>query len=179
MIPNLISNDQTGYAKNRYIGISARCTIDIIKYCEDFNKPGAILCLDFRKAFDTLDWNFFFGCLKKYNFGDNFTKWIKILYIKPISSVKNNGSIAKKTIIGRGVRQGCAVSALLFILGVEYLATEIKREKTINGIKLFQKSSHVIQYADDTTLTLGDKQSVKKSVKILKNFETVSELYKY
>ena len=53
----------------------------------------------------------------------------------------------------RGVRQGCAVSALLFILAVEFLATEIRREKTISGITLFHKSSHVIQYADDTTLT--------------------------
>ena len=64
---NLISDDQTGYVKNRYIGVSARHIIDIIKYCEDFNKP-----------FDTLDWNFLFGCLRKYNFGDNFTKGIKI-----------------------------------------------------------------------------------------------------
>ena len=65
-----------------------------------------------------------------------------------------------------GVRQGFAVSAL----AVEFLATEVKREKTINT--LFHKSSHIIQYADDTTLTLGDKQS--NSIKIIKNFETVS-----
>ena len=75
----------------------------------------------------------------------------------------------------RGVRQGCAVSALLFIVAVEFLATEIRREKTISGITLFHKSSHVIQYADDTTLTLGDKQSVKNSIKMVKNFETVSD----
>ena len=176
VIPNLISDDQTGYVKNRYIGISARHIMDIIKYCEDFNKPGAILCLDFKKAFDTLDWKFLFECLRKYNFGDNFIKWIRILYNKPSFSVKNNGWISKEVIMNRGVRQGCAVSALLFILAVEFLATEIKREKNINGITLFHKSSHVIQYADDTTLTLSDKQSVKNSIKMVKNFETVSGL---
>ena len=78
--------------------------------------------------------------------------------------------------MNKGVRQRCAVSTLLFILAAELLATEIKREKTINGITLFHKSSHVIQYADDTTLTLGDKQSLKSSIKMVKNFETVSGL---
>ena len=99
VIPNLISDDQTGYVKNRYIGVSARRIINIIKYCEDFNKPSAILCLDLRKAFDTLDWNFLFGCLRKYNCGDNFTKWIKIVYNKPSFSVKNNGWISKEAFI--------------------------------------------------------------------------------
>ena len=47
VIPNLISCDQSGYTKNRYIGFSARLIDDIIQYCEDGNKPGAIICLDF------------------------------------------------------------------------------------------------------------------------------------
>ena len=130
MIPNV---------KNRYLLISARCIIDIIKYCKDFNKPGAILCLDFKRAFDTLDWKFLFGCLRKYNFGDNFIKWIRIWYNKPSFSVKNNGWISKEAIMDRGVRQGCAVSALLFILAVEFLATEIKREKTIKWNNTFSQ----------------------------------------
>ena len=43
-------------------------------------------------------------------------------------------------------------------VAVKFLATEIKREKTINGKIIINKISHVIQYVDDTTLILGDKQ---------------------
>ena len=65
VIPKLISCDKSGYIKNRYIGFSARLIDDIIQDCEDGNKPGAIICLNFKKAFYSLDWNFMFGCLKK------------------------------------------------------------------------------------------------------------------
>ena len=44
----------------------------------DGNKPGAIICLDFKKAFDSRDWNFMFGCLKKYGFDKQFIHWIEI-----------------------------------------------------------------------------------------------------
>ena len=75
-----------------------------------------------------------------------------------------------------GIRQGCAVSALLFILAVEFLAVDIKNKDTINGIKLFQKTSTIIQYADDTTLTLKDRWSITEALKIINQFSAVSGL---
>ena len=61
--------------------------------------------------------------------------------------------------MGRGIRQGCAVSALLFILAWEFLAIEIRDAEDIKAIKLFEKRSTLTQYADDTTLTLENNQS--------------------
>ena len=95
-----------------------------------------------------------FGCLKKYGFGKQFIHWIEILYSKPTFNVKNNGWISSESQMARGIRQGCAVSALLFILAVEFLAIEIREANDINGIKLFKKTTKLTQYADDTTLTL-------------------------
>ena len=57
IMPNLIAKDQTGYIKNRYIGVNARIVCDIINQCEKNRKPGAILCLDFEKAFDSLNFS--------------------------------------------------------------------------------------------------------------------------
>ena len=120
IIPKLISNDQSGYIKGRYIGFNARLINDIIENCEKKNLPGAIVCLDFEKAFDSLDWKFMIKSLKEYGFGDYFTRWIKILYTSPTYCIKNNGWISKESAMNRGIRQGCAVSALLFILAVEF-----------------------------------------------------------
>ena len=41
----IISNDQNGYIKNRYIGFNIRQIQDIIDYSEHFNIEGAILFL--------------------------------------------------------------------------------------------------------------------------------------
>ena len=76
----------------------------------------------------------------------------------------------------RGIRQGCAVSSLLFILVVEFLAIKIRDAEEIKGIKLFKKRSKLTQYADDTTLTLENNQSITHALRIVKHFGKVSEL---
>ena len=58
VLPLIISLDQTGYVKNRYIGFNIRQIQDLIDHSEKFNIDGAILFLDFSKAFDSLEWNF-------------------------------------------------------------------------------------------------------------------------
>ena len=59
VLPKLISEDQTGFIKGRFIGDNVRLIYDVIDYLTSQNKPGLLLCLDFEKAFDSLDWSFF------------------------------------------------------------------------------------------------------------------------
>jgi len=50
----LISNDQTGFISDRFIGENL-CLIDsFVKYTTAKSMPGLLLLLDFKKAFDTL-----------------------------------------------------------------------------------------------------------------------------
>ena len=65
VLPLIISNDQNGYIKNRYTGFNIRQIQDIIDYSEHFNIEGAILFLDFSKAFDSIEWEFIFKSLEK------------------------------------------------------------------------------------------------------------------
>ena len=76
----IINTDQTGYIKKRYIGTNIRLIDDIIDYTEKFNKPGVLLFLDFRKAFDSLEWDFLHKVLEKFGFGESFRKWVNIIY---------------------------------------------------------------------------------------------------
>ena len=172
----LISENQSGYIKNRYIGFSARLLNDIIENCEKNNKSGAVICLDFEKAFDSLDWGFMFATLHKFGFGEKFIHWIKILYNNPSFCIKNNGWISQEVLMKRGIRQGCPVSALLFVLAIEMLACEIKKNKMISGIKIGTNEYCILQYADDSTLTLKNKVSIIECIKILENFSTISGL---
>ena len=104
VINNLIQEDQTAYIKGRFIGFSARTILDIFEYCENSNDPQILLFCDFEKAFDSVEWNFLFKTLEKFNFGENFMRWVKILYTDPIFRVKNNGWISKTCKMSRGIR---------------------------------------------------------------------------
>ena len=44
-----------------------------------------------------------------------------------------------------------SVSALLFVLAVEMLVCEIKKNKMISGIKIGTNEYCILQYADDST----------------------------
>ena len=83
VIPSIVSEDQAGYIKSRYIGENVRTILDIIEYTSLMHNPGLMVFLDFEKAFDTVYWKFLFKTLKTFHFGDRFIKWIKTLYNKP------------------------------------------------------------------------------------------------
>ena len=89
IICKLIDKSQSAYIKGRYIGENARLILDIFEYCENNNQDNILLFLDFEKAFDSVEWNFLFKALRKFNFGEQFLKWIKILYNSPIFRIKN------------------------------------------------------------------------------------------
>jgi len=53
------------------------------------NTPGILISVDFKKAFDSLEWSCIQSALKKFNFGDRLRKWIEIFYIESVAL--NNG----------------------------------------------------------------------------------------
>ena len=111
---------------------------DTIEYAKMQNTSGVILFLDFKKAFDSLEWEFMYKALAKYIFGEKFMRWIKIFYTKPGACIKNNGWISEIFDLERGVGQGCPLSALLFILSVQALACRIRQNNEIKGLKYGQ-----------------------------------------
>ena len=72
---------------NRFIGFNIRQIQDIIDYAEDINLDGILLFLDFKKAFDSIEWNFMNMALKKFGVGDLFIKWVKILHKTRTNSI--------------------------------------------------------------------------------------------
>ena len=96
VLPKIINPDQTGYIKNRYIGENVSFNFrHHDRYTEENNMPGIALYIDFRKAFDTIEWDFINNCLKKFNFGPDIQNWVKILHNKVCSCVLNNGSASE------------------------------------------------------------------------------------
>ena len=176
VIGKIIGEDQTAYIKKRFIGNSARTIQDVIDYCEKFNKGGLLLCLDFEKAFDSLEWDFLFQTLRTFNFGFNFVRWVEILYTNPALMFKNNGWISKKIFPSRGVRQGCPISALLFIMVVEVLAVKLRNNNNIHGLQVGNMCIKLQQYADDTTLILQDLTDVSEAIACIDEFGDLAGL---
>ena len=89
-----------------------------------------LLSIDYAKAFDTISIQWILSALRLFGFGDKLTDYIRIILTERVANIKNGGNMSEFFSLERGVRQGCPVSPLLFIIAVEVLSIAI-REKTI------------------------------------------------
>ena len=175
-LPKLINHDQTGFIKGRYIGENIRLIIDAMEYTKAHNIPGILVSLDFRKAFDSLEWPFIMRTLDTFNFGKSIKKWVSTFYTNIESAVLNNGFLTKWFRPSRGVRQGCPLSPYLFILSAEIMANKVRQEPGFKGIKILGNELKLSQYADDTNLFCADLASVEKILEIVENFGNMAGL---
>ena len=108
MLPSIINDAQTDYMEGRFIGENIRLISDILHFTAQQNLEGITLFIDFEKAFDSLKWDFLLKTL-------------------------NNGYASNWFELHRGVRQGCPLSGLLFVLAVEILSIAIRASRDIKG----------------------------------------------
>ena len=95
---------------------------DVVDLTNEYNLPVVRLSFDQEKTFDRVDWPFLFATLAKMGLRANFIRWVKILYTVVRSSVLVNGFTSRPFKPSRGVRQGCPLSSLLYVLSMEVLA---------------------------------------------------------
>ena len=68
------------------------------------NKPLFIMSVDQSKAFDRVNRGFMFKVLEKCGFGENFIRWINILYKDTTCKILTNGFLSRNIMLSRGVR---------------------------------------------------------------------------
>ena len=63
----------------------------LIDHSEKLNIEGAILFLDFTKAFHSLEWSFMTECLEQIGFKSSFIRWIRAMHTDIKGCILNNG----------------------------------------------------------------------------------------
>ena len=138
VIATVVAPDQTWGVPDRYIGESVAFLRDVVELANKYNLPVALLSLDQEKAFDRVDWPFLFATLAKMGSGDNFIRWVRLLYTDVRSSVVAIGYTSRshpfKT--SRRMCQGCPLSPLLYVLSMEVLAANVGCHPDITGLRL-------------------------------------------
>ena len=135
-----------------------------------------VLDLDFKKAFDMVSHEFLWLVLKKSGMPESFVRFIQMLYSKATSRIKVNGFKTEIIKIANGVRQGCALSVLLFFLCVQPLINVINSTRSIQGYTIQGRINQVkiSQYSDNSTLLLKNTSSIKNAIIVIKSYEEAS-----
>ena len=176
VIQSLIHPDQRGFIKGRYIGENIRQIDDLMHIAEQKKKTGLLLLVDFEKAFDSIEWKFIDKVLEKFCFGPYVRKLVQLCYTQVSSTVINNGYSSGWFSIKRGVRQGCPLSSLLFLLCIEILAELIRGNQKVKGFKIGKSQFKLSLFADDASCIVEDLDSLTLLLKILEKFYNYSGL---
>ena len=177
VLDQIISNTQSGFLSNRYMGETTRLVYDIMNYLEHKNQTGLLVLIDFQKAFDSVSWKFLYKAMEAFNFGPSMIKWVNIFNNNITASIIQYGHLSDPFPIQRGCRQGDPIASYLFLLCAEVLFLLIDGNKDINGIKISGQEYKLAQFADDTTILLdGTQISIQSTLNTLEIFGTISGL---
>ena len=111
-----------------------------------------------------------------FHFGPDFKNWVQTFYCNRTSCITNKGFASDFFNLERGVRQGCPLSGMLFVLGIEILALAIVQNSKIEGIAVGSCEMKITQYVDDTTVFLRNQESMNVLLELLEKFERCSGL---
>lgn len=173
---NDLIHDNKKCVPGRKITTNIHIAQDLIDTINANGDKATIILIDQEKAFDRISHNFMIKTLIAFGFPENFIKWVKILYNNITSRVKINGYLAESFDIERGVRQGCPLSCLIYVLCAEVLAIEIRRNDNIQGYKYnnFQNEQKLFSFADDMNICKTTNQSLFELFKVLHGYELAS-----
>lgn len=88
-----------------------------------------------------------------------FLRWIQIIYTKPAARVRVKGWVSSGFPIGRGTRQGCPLSPILFALALEPLACKLRQLRVNAALNFWQRPLIVSLYADDMLLYVREPKT--------------------
>ena len=152
----VVDKDQTCGVPGRFIGENVAYLRDIVDYAS------------------LTDWGFMSDTLTTMGFGPSFIGWIDLFYRGSQSAVNVNGHVSSYFSLSRGVRQGCPLSPLLYVMVAEVLACNIRCHPLISGLILPGSSVSLpplSQYADDTSVVAVSNATITATFDVYDLYE--------
>ena len=170
VLPTIIHESQTA-VYGRQIGNSVHLVRDIIDYANNNDEGAALLFLDQEKAFDRVSHTVLFDALRAYGFGDYFIHWIQLLYSNAYTKININGFLTEEIQLKCGVRQGCPLSPLLYVMIIELLALQLRANPNVVGFTIQGEKIISTHYADDAVIKITQNRCFKEVYKDIRDYE--------
>ena len=164
-VETFVSEQQLGFMPGRLMDNLVRSAQDILKFANQEKINAAIISIDLQKAFDSVEHDYILRTLLNKGMDPSLVRTIEIVLKSGWSTVLINGTPSEPFRIDRGVRQGCPLSVLLFIIAFEPFMEAIENNENIRGFEAGDIRRKAGAYADDCSLFIsGSEDELFKSI---------------
>ncbi|KAL3689674.1 hypothetical protein R1sor_015983 [Riccia sorocarpa] len=146
VLQRMISWEQSAFLPGRHLHSTIFLCNEAVFEAKQQNIDCVLLKIDFKKAFNTLRWNFLYKVMEKMEFGQSFIDLVTTLNRDASSAIRINSSSSGTFSITRSVRQGCPLSPLLFTIAIQgyfaddaHLLIQADRQYLLNAKTVLQE----------------------------------------
>ena len=132
--------------------------------------------IDYKKAFDCVDHERMWIILKDMGVPIHLVVLLRNLYANQKATVRTEFGETEQFDIGKGVRQGCILSPLLFNIYAENIMRDVL-DKWEGGVSIGGRVITNLRYADDTTLIAGTKEDLTEIMERVRKTSEKAGLY--
>ena len=160
---------QSGFRPGRSVHDHIFTLRQISESTYQYNKKTHACFIDLQKAFDLVKRKEIWKALEEHDVNENLIKAIQSFYNNPESMVRIGGETSTRFNINVGVRQGCILSPLLFIIFMNSISNQCVGMRSLNvGMwRLKPVKLKMLAFADDLVVFGKTQRDLQVNVNIL------------
>ena len=155
--------EQAGFRQDRSCTDQIATLRIIVEQSLEFQSTLYLNFIDFQKAFDSVDRSTIWKLLEQYGIPGTYISLIQLLYDDNAAcQVIHNGKLTEPFSVKTGVRQGCMLSPMIFLIVVDWIMRESTKDNN-TGIR-WTLTSYLedLDFADDLCLMSQKQQHMQQ-----------------
>ena len=160
----IIGDHQCGFRRNRSTADQIFTIRQILEKKWEFDQSVHQLYIDFKKAYDSIKREKMYEILTRWGIPKKLANLVQVCLKDTRGRVRIGNQMSETFNIHSGLKQGDALSPLLFNLVLEYAIKEM--QKSNDGLQL-NGTTQILTYADDIALLGDNKETLINNAKIL------------